>query len=58
MSDDVNVISNHWAIVDATNNVRVLLSDEKRARRLCDRFHHIGMDHGPFRVAHVYVVEA
>lgn len=55
---DCGIVNDLWAIIDRNNDVRVLLNTEIRARKLCDRYHIIGMDRGPFRVAHVYVVEA
>lgn len=55
---DTGNVTDQWALIDSQGEVRVLLTTETRARRLCDRYHHIGMDRGPFRVAHVYVVEA
>ncbi len=52
-----SVKTEQWAVIDSKNKVRVLLEEQGKAQGLCDRFHRIGLDNGPFRIACVCVVE-
>lgn len=52
-----SVRTEQWAVIDSKDKIRLIFDERDRAQSLCDRFHHISMDNGPFRVATLYVVE-